>query len=127
MAICDDVIADDLEDGVFTLERVRQCLSSGSFPFLADLNVFLLLSSARKGTYPGKVLLIEDETNKTRRYLEFQVTFAEDHLMLPTYVELSQCQFPGPGSYTFEGWFTAQDGREVQKAEQPFLVLSSEE
>jgi hypothetical protein len=61
------------------------------------------------------------------RYAEFQVPFAEDHLVLPTYLDLSGCQFPRPGSYTFEVWFTAPDGREVQKAEQPFSVLASEE
>jgi hypothetical protein len=127
MVVCDNVIPDELEGGVFTLERARQHLSSASFPFFADLNLFLLLSSARKVTYPGKVVLLSDDDDKTVRYAEFEVTFTEDNEVLPTYLELARCRFPELGPYTFEVWFTAPSGEETRKGELPFFVHATEE
>jgi len=45
IVIWDEVVASPTEDGVFTLEGVRQHLEAASFPWRAALNLFFLLSS----------------------------------------------------------------------------------
>ena len=56
IVICDDVSASPTEEGVFTLEGVHQHLEAGSFPCRVSLNLFLLLSSPRKGSTRVKSL-----------------------------------------------------------------------
>jgi hypothetical protein len=127
MVICEEVIASDTEPGVFTLEGVRQFLSATSFPWPAPLSLFLLLSSARRGTYAGKVLMIHDATDRTIRYVKFEVEFQRNNEVLPVGVDLDRCEFPQPGGYTFQVWFAAKKGADALKAEQPFDVLQDEE
>src|SRR5262245_55847992 len=70
IVICDDVLASETEAGVFTLEGVRQHLVAESFPWRAALSVFLLLSCPRKGKHPGKILVINEQTDKLIRYVK---------------------------------------------------------
>src|SRR5262249_48032640 len=127
MVICDDVIASDTEPGVFTLEGVRQALSPGSFPRPAPLNLFLLLSSARRGRFPGKVLVIHDATDRPIRYVKFEAEFQENNEVNPFWVDLGSCEFPTPGGYTFQVGFASKTGAEALKAEQSFHVFQEEE
>jgi hypothetical protein len=127
IVICDDVVASRTEDSVFTLKRVRQHLEAASFPMRAQLRVYLLLSSPRKGRYPGKVLIINERNDRRIRYAKFVAEFEEDNDLLPGYVNIDNCVFPEAGRYNFEVYFTVHDGGEVLKGEHPFKVLSQEE
>src|SRR5207244_12489450 len=83
IVICDDVFVSPTEDGVFTLEGVRQHLEAVSFPWRASLNLFLLLSSPRKGAYAGKILVVDEQSDKAIRYVKFLATFEENNELLP--------------------------------------------
>jgi hypothetical protein len=73
IVICDAVSSSRTEDRVFTLKGVRQHLEAASFPWRATLRVFLLLSSPRKGRFPGRVLILrvrpEISSNSTTVHL----------------------------------------------------------
>jgi hypothetical protein len=127
LIVCDEGIASDTESGVFTLEGVRQHVFAGSFPWSVRLDLFLLVSSARKGTYPGKVLIINERLDRTIRYIRFAAAFQDDHEVLPLCVELGECEFPEPGRYTFQIWFISKNGQDVEKGELPFSILQPEE
>jgi hypothetical protein len=75
IVICDDVTASLTEEGVFTLEGVRQHLEAASFPWRAVLSVFLLLSSPRKGNYAGKILIVNERNDRPIRYVKFWPRF----------------------------------------------------
>lgn len=126
LVICDEVSASRIEDRVFNLKGVRQHLKAASFPCRAALRVFLILSSPRKGKYPGKVLVVNERNERRIRYAKFSATFQEDNELLPLNVNLGDCVFPEAGRYNFEVYFAARDG-EALKGEQPFTVLSQEE
>ena len=66
-----------------TLEGVRQHLEAVSFPWRASLNLFLLLSSPRKGAYAGKILVVDEQSDKAIRYVKFLATFEENNELLP--------------------------------------------
>ncbi len=127
IVICDDVSASLTENGVFTLEGVRSHLEATSFPCPAALSLFLLLSSPRKGRYSGKILVVNERTDRPIRYVKFLATFQEDNELLPLYVEVGDCVFPQPGLYSFEIYFSARGGGDALKGEHPFTVLSHEE
>lgn len=127
IVICDDVSPSEIESGVFNLEGVRQHRVAESFPSRSDLSVFLLLSSPRKGRYAGKILLVNDRTDKTIRYVKFHNTFRGANELLPLYVEMNACVFPEPGPYTFQVSFSSPVGEDVLKGEHPFSVLKHEE
>src|SRR6266851_3720570 len=124
IVICDDVSPSLIENGVFTLEGVRQHLVAASFPCRTALSLFLLLSSPRKRRYSGKVLVVNERTDKPIRYVKFFAAFHEDYELLPLYVEVGDCVFPQAGSYTFEVYFSPRGGAEALKAEHPFTVFS---
>ena len=127
IVICDDVSASFTEDGVFTLEGVRSHLKAATFPCRAELSLFLLLSSPRKGRYYGKILVVNERIDRPIRYVRFLATFQEDNELLPLYVEVGDCVFPQAGQYSFEIYFSERDGGEALKGEHPFSVLSHEE
>lgn len=127
LAICAEILASETEDGVFTLEGVRQYLAAESFPCEFQPCLFLVLSSARAGTYQGKVLLIQERSDRTIRYVKFEISFREANERLSLGIDLGTCLFPEPGLYTFQVWFTAPDGEDALKAEQLFDVLAREE
>ncbi len=126
IVICDDVSPSPIEDGVFTLAGVRQHLKAAAFPWRASLSLFLLLSSARKGRYSGKILIVNERSDKPIRYVKFFATFEEDNELLPLYVEVGNCVFPEAGQYNFEIYFSARTG-EALKGEHPFTVHADEE
>jgi hypothetical protein len=125
--ICDDVSPSLTEIGVFTLEGVRLHLEALSFPHHAALNLFLLLSCPRKGRYPGKILVVDERSDKPIRYVKFLATFEEDNELLPLHVEVGNCVFPEPGPYSFEIYFSARGGGDALKGEHPFTILTPEE
>src|SRR5438876_1489780 len=110
IVICDNVSASVTEDGVFTLEGVRLHLEAASFPCRAVLSLFLLLSSPRKGRYSGKILVVNERSDRPIRYVKFLATFQEDNELLPLYVEVGDCMFPEAGLYTFEIYFSGRGG-----------------
>jgi hypothetical protein len=126
IVICDDVSASLTENGVFTLEGVRLHLEAAAFPYRAALRLFLLLSSPRKGRYSGKVLVVNEQSERPIRYVKFLATFREDNELLPLCVDVGDCVFPEVGRYNFEVYFSAR-GDEALKGEHPFTVLSHEE
>lgn len=126
LVICDVVSASRTENRVFNLKGVRQHLEAASFPCRAALRVFLILSSPRKGKYPGKVLLVNERNTRSIRYVKFSATFHEVNELLPLYVDLGDCIFTEAGHYNFEVYFSTPDG-EALKGEQPFTLLSQEE
>jgi len=128
MVVCEDVTASEIENGVFDLAGVRQHLEADSFPWSCQLNLFLVLSNPRKGTYQGTILVVNDQTDRVIRYARFPARFEEDNEILPVSVEIAPCEFPEPGQYSFQIWFSAGGNRgDVQKGEQPFHVLEKEE
>jgi hypothetical protein len=102
-------------------------LEATSFPCRAELNVYLLLSSPRKGRYSGKILVVNERRDKPIRYVKFVAAFHDDNELLPLYVAVGDCVFPEAGPYCFEIYFAARDGGEALKGEHPFIVLSHEE
>ena len=127
VVICDDVVPSLTEAGVFTLEGVRQHLLASSFPTSAAVSLFLLLSSPRKGNYPGKILIVNEQNDRTIRYVKFVATFHEDNELLPVQLELGDCVFPELGHYSFQIYFSARGGGEALKDEHPFTVHRYEE
>ncbi len=127
IVICDDVSASRTEARVFNLKGARQHLEAASFPCRAALRVFLLLSSSRKGKYPGKILIVNERTDRLIRYVKFFAAFERDNALLPLYINVDNCVFPEEGHYNFEIHFSARGGGEVLKGEHPFTVLSPEE
>jgi hypothetical protein len=127
LAVCDDVAESAIEGGVFTLEGVRQHIRTESSSRLFRPFLFLLLSCPRRGTYPGRVLVVNERTDHTIRYVRFPAAFEEDNQLLPFYLDLGDCAFPEPGLYTFQVLFTAPNREEALKAEHPFYVLPHEE
>jgi hypothetical protein len=87
----------------------------------------LLLSCPRKGRYSGKILVVNERTDRPIRYVKFLAAFQEDKELLPLYVEVGDCVFPEAGQYSFEIYFSARGGGEALKGEHPFIVLSHEE
>jgi len=127
MVLCDEVLPSETEAGVFTLEGVRQQFQADFFPWPAQVSLFLLLFSPRRGTYQGKALVVDDEEERVIRYVKFSASFPDDHQFLPLVVDLGSCQFPEPGQYLFQIWFEQSAGGDVQKGELPFYILAKEE
>src|SRR5580765_4448365 len=126
IVICDDVFASPIENGVFTLEGVRVQLEARVLPLQTRLTVFLLLSSARKGKYSGKILVANDRTDKLIRYVKFSSTFHSDNELLVQVVEIGECVFSEAGTYTFAISFANKAGDEALKGEHPLTVLTYE-
>jgi hypothetical protein len=127
MAVCDEAIRSEIEDEVFTLEGVRQDLSASSFPCLHSLSLYLLLLSARKGTWSGKVEVIDFDETRILRHTKFTVAFPQDNGWLPLVVDLGECVFPEAGQYAVKGFLSTRSGAEALKGELPFLVLDQSE
>jgi hypothetical protein len=121
------VIESETESGVFTLVGARQQLVGGAFPLRWSLSVFLVLSCPRKGAYQGNVVIVQAQTDKSLRYLKFQVEFNENHQVLPLAMDLGECEFPEPGLHLVQLWFSPRQGPDVLKAELSFAVLDNEE
>src|SRR5207253_2983079 len=105
----------------------RQHLEAVSFPWRDSLNLFLLLSSPRKGDHAGKILVVDEQSDKAIRYVKFLATFEENNELLPLYVEVGDCVFSEASQYSFEIYFSARDGREALIGEHSFTVLAEQE
>jgi hypothetical protein len=127
IVICDEVTPSSIEAGVFTLEGVRQHVEAAALPWRGSLSVFLLLSSPRKGKHEGKVLVVNERTDRTVRYVKFMAPFANDYELIALSVEIDDCLFPETGAYTFEVYLSARTGGEALKGEHPFIVSSQVE
>jgi hypothetical protein len=125
IVICDDVSASVTEPDVFTLEGVRLQLLASAFPHSTDLCVYLLLSSARKGTYSGKIRIVNERTGKAIRYAKLLAQFDDDAELAPLSVEIGRCVFPEAGEYSLEVHFSTRDG-DALKGEHPFRVVADE-
>ena len=126
IVICDDISGSLTEDVVFTLEGVRLQIRAWSFPIRVKLYVYLLVSCPRKGRYSGKVLFVNERSEKPVRYINFHATFDEENDLLPVFIDLGHCVFPEAGPYNLEVYFSTRDG-EALNGEHPFTVLSDEE
>jgi hypothetical protein len=127
MAVCDEVTASETEDGVYTLECVRQRIHARSLPCIQNLHVYLLVACPQRGQYEGAVGVVNSQTARLVRWAPFDVTFREPNDLLPVIVDVFNCPFPQVGTYTFEIWFTTHSGNAAQKGELPFYVLGPEE
>jgi hypothetical protein len=127
LVVCDEATASDIEDGVFTLEGVRQHVTASTFPYRHSLSVFLVLSCSRKGTYTGKVRIVNTSETRTIRYEKLQAVFVQDNDVLSLPVELGECQFPVPGPYLVQVWLAPRGGAEVQKGELVIGVIEQPE
>jgi hypothetical protein len=59
--------------------------------------------------------------------VKYLATFEEDNDLLPLYADIGECGFPEGGFCGFEIYFSARDGGEALKGEQPHTVLGREE
>jgi hypothetical protein len=125
--ICDDIFTSATAEDVFTLEGVRLHIGATSLPLRAEINLFMIASSVRKGNYAGKILVVNQQTDKLTRYVKFFATFDGTNELVPLAVFLGGCSFPAAGQYRFEIYFAAPGGHEALKGELPFYVLSDEE
>ena len=124
IVVCDDVTASLTEEKVFTLDGVRHHLEADVFPWRFPLNLFLLLSSPRRGKYFGKVLIVNQRTDKAIRYVKFVAEFHGDNELLPLCVDIGDFIFPESGQFDFEIYFSAPAGGEAVKGELPFIVIA---
>jgi hypothetical protein len=104
MAVCDEIEASLTEEDVFDLTGVRYYVRASSFPFRAEFELYLLLSSPRRGTFPGQVLVWNDPTDKLVFYGAIRPRFDEDQQLFTVSLPV-RCWFPQPGQYTFQVLF----------------------
>lgn len=96
------------------------------FPWASHTQRFLGAIERSEGNYSGKVLLSDEQSGRTLRYLKFIAPFEQHHEMRPVHVDAGELEFPKPGTYFFEVYFATRDG-EALKGEFAFAVLGSEE
>lgn len=126
IVICEDVSASLTEDRVFALEGVRFEIVASRVPCRTSLYVFLTLSTPRKGSYPGTILLLNERNDKVLRYIKFLAQFETNNDLMPYAIDLGACDFPNDGFYRFEVYFS-KHGVEVLKGEHPFQIISDED
>ena len=81
------------------------------------------LQRAQRKKYAGRILIVNEQTDRVSRYLKFAATFVQDNELLPLYLSVGECAFPEAGLYRFEVYFSARGtGAEVLKGEHPFIV-----
>jgi hypothetical protein len=124
MAVCNGVRRSKMEWGVFDLKGVRQSFLASTFPFVARLWLYLLLSSPRAGDHAGYVVLVNEKTDKTVFYSHLmpRPSFEQNAEFLPVCVRM-RCSIPEPGRYTVQVYFFRAQGRDVVKGELPIDVF----
>jgi hypothetical protein len=109
---------------VYDLKGMRQRIVAGAFPFVpARLRLLLVFSSPRPGVFPGYVLVVNDQADKSILYGELipSPTFETNEDTVVNVMRLT-CSFPQPGRYTIQVWFFQAEGHDVLKGELPFTV-----
>ncbi len=125
---CEGVKFSKIEEHVFNLTGVRYWVRAGTFPFVPSrLWLFLLLSSPRKGRFPGHIRIVNDRTDRVSFIGKIipDPVFQEDHEYLPVSMRL-RCTFPQPGRYMIQVCFFQETFSDVVKAEMPLYVLEEE-
>ncbi len=128
IAVCDGVRESLTEAGVFHLTGVRQAIHASGFPYVPSrLWLYLLLSSPRPGTYPGYVLVVNENTDKSIFFGQIipPPTFQAETEFLPLRIRI-RCSFPQPARYTLQIWFFQQQGTDVLKGEFPLDMIMVE-
>ncbi len=108
------------------LRGVRQRIAAPAFPFSpVRLQLFLVLSSPRPGTYPGYVRVMNEATDKAILFAHLapHPHFEAGDDTLAAAARL-RCSFPQAGPYTVQVWFSQEQGSDVLKAEVPFSVIN---
>jgi hypothetical protein len=126
--VCEGIKPSKLEDGVFDLKGVRYAVRAPAFPFVPSrLWVFLVLSSPRKGRFPGTVRIVHDRTDRVvfMAHMEPAPEFQQEHDFQPVWLPL-RCSFPEPGRYTIQVCFFQPAAGDVVKAEVPIDVQAEE-
>jgi hypothetical protein len=124
IAVCDRVRESNIEAGVYHVKGLRQRIVAQAFPFVsARLWLFLVFSSPRAGVFPGYVLVVDDQTDKSILYGKLipPPTFETNEETVVNVMRLT-CTFPQPGRYTIQVWFFQTEGHDVLKGELPFIV-----
>src|SRR4051794_2638612 len=85
LAVCDRVRPSKTEADVFSLRGVRYQVVAEAFPHVRRLHVFLILSSPRRGRFPGYVKVIDDQHDRAIFYgqIDPAPTFPQDGDLLP--------------------------------------------
>ncbi len=125
MTICDHVEASETEANVFDLLDVRYELRVDSFPYThPELWVYVLLSCARTGVFPGYLQILNDQTDKVIFLAKIRPQFDAPETLVPVCVPI-RCSFPQAGRYTFQVSFFQKDfGRtDIVKGEMSFAVF----
>ena len=127
LMLCDGIRASRIEENVFTLRGARYLVYADSFPLRRRLQMFLLLSSPRRGRFPGDVQVVEDETDRVvfHAHLDPMPEFREDEEHLPLTMPLN-IRFPRAGRYTVRIQFFQETASDIVKMEQPFFVVEQE-
>jgi hypothetical protein len=68
LVVCDGIRASRVEDAVFHVRGARGHVRTDSFPLRRRLRLFLVLSSSRRGRFPGYVKVINDQTARAVFY-----------------------------------------------------------
>src|SRR5262249_8922577 len=89
----DHIEANEWEEQVFDLNGVRYSIQVDRFPYWAEFELYLLLSSPRRGTFPGQGLVWNDQTGKLIFYGAIRPRFEQDHDFLPLILPI-RCRFP---------------------------------
>ena len=126
--VCEGIRPSKIEDDVFDLKGVRQAMRAGAFPFAPSrLWLFLVLSSARKGRFPGDVKIVHDRTDKAIFMADLHPVpeFLEEYGLVSVRMRLRPA-FPEAERYTIQVSFFQATGSDVLKAELPFNILPEE-
>src|SRR5437660_1004397 len=99
LAVCDEAVFSEIEANVLTLEGVRHGFAAESFPCVRALSIYLLLSSARGGSFVGEVKLAPVGEEMAIRMSKFDADF-EDSRVIALGIELGDCVFQQPGTYS---------------------------
>jgi hypothetical protein len=123
--MCDRVRKSKTEADVFDLKGVRQGLTADAFPHVAQVWLFLLLSSPRTGSFPGYIRVVNDRTDRVvfHGHLNPRPAFDIENDVFPIRVPI-RCTFPEVGSYSVQVWFFQAQGSDVLKAEMPFSIAA---
>jgi hypothetical protein len=127
LVICDGIRASTTEENVYHVRGARGHIVADSFPVRRRLRLFLVLASPRPGRFPAYVKVVENLTDRTIFYSEFNPPplFERGEDYLPSNFRIN-VRFPRAGRYSVEFWFFQPTAADVLKMEQPLLVVERE-